>query len=258
LFRKEKIVMWIRSRWLVVGVLIVLLSVCGVTTPAPVEAMAPDTPTAVTSGGYEDLMDIEAHGNTTAASSALGDTLSELSVDTLSDAEVEGLLFMREEEKLARDVYLTLYEKWGMPIFQNIAGSEQTHMDAVKTLLDRYDVEDPVAGNDIGVFDNSTLQALYDQLVQQGSQSLADALRVGAAIEEIDILDLEERIAETDKADIRMVYGNLMRGSRNHLRAFASTLERQAGETYQPQYLDQTAYESILNTSAERGKGRRF
>jgi hypothetical protein len=151
---------------------------------------------------------------------------------------------------------MMLFEKWGLPVFQNITNSEQKHMDAVKTLLDQYDIEDPAAGNDVGVFANRALQELYDQLIQQGSQSVADALRVGAAIEEIDILDLEERIAQTDTADIRRVYENLMKGSGNHLRAFASNLDRRAGETYQPQYLSQAAYESIVNTSG-RGMGRR-
>jgi len=180
---------------------------------------------------------------------ASSDALNQATTDTLSAVEIEGLLYMREEEKLAQDVYLTLYEKWGMRIFQNISGSEQTHMDAVKTLLDRYDLDDPAAGLVVGVFTNATLQELYDQLIDEGSQSLADALRVGATIEEIDILDLEERIAQTDNRDIQLVYENLMRGSRNHLRAFVSTLERQAGEIYQPQYLSQTAYDVIVNTS---------
>jgi len=56
----------------------------------------------------------------------------------LSESEMQGLILMREEEKLARDVYTTLGEKWDLNIFINIAGSEQTHTDAVKYLLDRY------------------------------------------------------------------------------------------------------------------------
>jgi hypothetical protein len=253
--------MWIRSRWLVLGALGVLLSAalvaCGVAAPAPAEAMAPDTSVAVTTDSHEIVTDVGRDGYTVSASFASDDTLSELPASDLSDVEVEGLLYMREEEKLARDVYLMLYEKWGVPVFQNITNSEQTHMDAVKTLLDRYDIEDPVEGNDIGAFTDSTLQELYDQLVQQGSQSLADALRAGAAIEEIDILDLEERIAQTDQVDIQRVYDNLMKGSRNHLRAFASNLERRTGESYQPQYLSQTEYELIIDGS-ERGRGRSF
>ncbi len=47
----------------------------------------------------------------------------------LSQAEIDGLLFTREEEKLARDVYAAL-DGYGNP-FVNIRGSEQSHMDAV-------------------------------------------------------------------------------------------------------------------------------
>jgi hypothetical protein len=174
----------------------------------------------------------------------------------LSDAEQEDLIFMREEEKLARDVYLTLYDQWGLRIFQNIAASEQNHTDSIKSLLDRYGLADPATGNDMGEFANPDLQALYDQLTADGSQSVVAALRVGAVIEEIDILDLLEAIAHTDRADIIRVYGNLARGSENHLRAFVSTLERQSGEIYQPQYLDQEAYEAIINSSPDNGGGK--
>jgi hypothetical protein len=163
----------------------------------------------------------------------------------LTVTEADALLYMREEEKLAHDVYVTLYDQWGLNTFQNIAGSEQTHTNAVKTLLDRYDLEDP-ASDQVGVFSNSDLQALYNRLTARGSQSLAEAIKVGAAIEEIDILDLEERLTQADNADLRQVFNNLLNGSKNHLRAFASALQAQSGETYQPQYLSAEAYQSIL------------
>ena len=145
----------------------------------------------------------------------------------LSDAEAASLLFMREEEKLARDVYTKMYELWGMPIFQNIAGSEQMHMDQIKLLLDRYGLADPALAP--GQFTDPALQALYDQLVAQGSVSLADAMNVGVLIEQTDIADLQERIAQTDNADIQMVYSNLLNGSYNHLAAFSG----EAGNTGQ-------------------------
>jgi len=157
------------------------------------------------------------------------------------------LLFMREEEKLARDVYNTLYGIWGQPTFQNIASSEQAHMDEVKQLLDRYGLTDPALAP--GQFTDPTLQALYDQLVAQGSTSLADALKVGAAIEEIDIQDLQTRLTQTDNADIQWVYNNLMSGSISHLNAFTGVLLQQTGEVYQPQYLSAEYYQSILTGS---------
>lgn len=200
---------------------------------------------------------VDAEGNTSVDSVALNAALDTLPITELTEVEAAALRFMREEEKLAYDVYITLYTTWGLPIFQNIANSEQTHTEAVLTLLERYNVADPVANNGVGVFTDAMLQALYDQLVAQGNQSLSDALKVGAAIEEIDILDLEERSAQTDKADILTVYANLTQGSRNHLRSFVKTLTQQTGETYTPQYLSQDAYDAILAGDIERGNGKK-
>ena len=169
----------------------------------------------------------------------------------LSAEEAVSLLYMREEEKLARDVYNALFTTWGQPTFQNIAASEQAHMDEVKQLLDRYGLADPALAP--GQFTDANLQALYDQLIAQGSVSLADALKVGAAIEEIDIQDLQTRIAQTDNADIQWVYNNLMSGSSNHLVAFTGVLLQSTGETYQPQYLSAEAYQSIMTGSMGNG-----
>lgn len=238
---------------LIVGLLsLIPLVAC---TPSPTVALAAaSTPAAGMAAPVpaDDVVNVDESGYTAIDQTALSGALAQIAVGQLSNAEIEGILFMREEEKLARDVYLTFYEKWGLRIFQNIAASEATHMEAVKTLIDRYGLEDPAVQN-IGVFTNPTLQELYNQLTADGSQSLADALRVGAAIEEIDILDLEERAAQTDKADIELVYKNLTKGSRNHLRAFTSILEKQTGQIYQPQHLDPAAYERIVSTPKETG-----
>jgi hypothetical protein len=138
----------------------------------------------------------------------------------LTPTESASLQYMREEEKLAHDVYVTLYAKWGLRVFNNISAAEQRHTDAIVTLLNRYGVSDPAAGNAVGVFTNPDLQALYDKLIAQGSTSTAEALKVGVLIEQTDIADLKTHIAETTKADILQVYNNLLAGSQNHLRAF--------------------------------------
>ena len=169
----------------------------------------------------------------------------------LSPEEAAALLFMREEEKLARDVYNALYEIWGQPTFTNIVSSEQMHMDEVKLLLDRYKLADPAL--EPGSFTDPSLGALYDQLVAQGSLSLADALKVGAAIEEIDILDLQTRLAQTDNADIQQVFNSLMSGSYSHLNAFTGVLSMQTGETYTPQYLSAEAYAAIVTGQSGNG-----
>ncbi len=173
---------------------------------------------------------------------------------SLDQNEIDGLLFMREEEKLARDVYTYLANVWGMPVFSNIASSEQTHMDSVLTLLNQYGLMDSTSSI-AGEFNNSELQALYNQLIAQGSVSIEEALKVGAAIEEIDILDLQERIAQTDEADILQVYQNLEKGSKNHLNAFVSNLEGRTGLVYEPKYLTDDVYASILSESTGTGTG---
>jgi hypothetical protein len=173
----------------------------------------------------------------------------------LTDFEIEALQFMREEEKLARDVYLTLYEIWGTPIFSNIAGSEQAHMDAVAYLLEAYGLEDPAAGKAIGEFENSELQALYNQLVAQGQESMEDALLVGGAIEEIDILDLQENLAVIENPSVIQVFENLLRGSINHLKGFVRNYESQTGNSYGPQYMSQEAFEALIGSSSGQGNG---
>ena len=142
----------------------------------------------------------------------------------LTQAEIDGLTYMREEEKLARDSYLTLYDQWHLPIFSKIANSELMHMSRVKELLDAYRLPDPAAGQPVGTFTNPTLQQLYDDLMVQGSQSATEALKVGVTIEEVDIQDLQNYIALTNKTDIIQVYSRLLNASYNHLSAFNNQL----------------------------------
>jgi len=135
------------------------------------------------------------------------------------DATTASLLFMIEEEKLAHDVYVTLGDLWGANIFTNISQSETTHQEQVLVLLDARAITDP-RSSEIGVFVNPDLQALYDQLIDQGSVSQADAMQVGIAIETKDIADLAVAMAAEDESDVIAVYERLLSGSENHLAAF--------------------------------------
>jgi len=168
----------------------------------------------------------------------VGEPLIEtLPLGELSQAETDALLFMYEEEKMARDVYTSFAALYTQPMFANIASAEQTHMDSVKALLDRYALTVPVADT-AGVFNNPDLQKLYNELTQSGSRSLTDALLAGAAIEEIDILDLKQRLPQTDQQDITQVFESLLAGSYNHLNAFSSVYAQETGVPYEPQYMD--------------------
>ena len=145
--------------------------------------------------------------------------------DLLTPDEEAGLLQLREEEKLARDIYIKMYALYGKRIFSNIIESEQRHMDAVKGLLDRYNLDDPAAGNDVGVFTSQEIQRLFDDLLARGIVSLAEAMEVGVDIEKLDIADLEKALSETTRRDITRVYENLLAGSYNHLEAFEDQLD---------------------------------
>ena len=144
----------------------------------------------------------------------------------LSQEEEDGLIHMRIEEKLARDVYIVMGELWNHKVFLNIQSSEQKHMDAMLRLLDKYSVTDPLLTDSVGVFPDPQFQQLYDQLVLQGNQSLQEALLVGKSIEELDIDDLEYQLSFVDNPDIIRVYENLKAGSENHLAAFINCLSR--------------------------------
>jgi len=183
------------------------------------------------------------------------DTIAALSDTDLTESEIANILYMREEEKLARDVYLGLADIWGMNIFTNIASSEQTHMESVLTLINFFSLEDPVGDNGVGKFADPVLQSLYDDLMVRGSQSLDEALLVGGAIEEIDIMDLQSALKETSNSAVIEVYQNLLMGSTNHLQSFVSIYERQTGEEYQPQYLSQEAFQDLLDGSSSRSGG---
>jgi hypothetical protein len=161
------------------------------------------------------------------ARNGVGSCLLLQSSDTaqpLSTAEEKDLMLLREEEKLARDVYQALFAKWGVRIFNNIAVSEQRHFDAVGILIERYGLTDPAQAT-AGVFADPDLQQLYYDLIAKGSVSLLDALQVGVAIEEKDIKDLKAAMAITDNNDVLRIYSNLLNGSLNHLSAFDSHID---------------------------------
>jgi hypothetical protein len=170
---------------------------------------------------------------------------------TITPTEVESLSFMREEEKLAHDVYTALGAQWQTNVFNNIASSEQTHTAQVKCLLDAFNLPDS-ALTEAGKFNNADLQNLYDALLARGATSLTEALNVGALIEETDILDLRKAIESAQAPEIKTVYESLLKGSENHLRAFTGALAQQ-GLSYTPQVMASDDVATILAGSVGAG-----
>lgn len=198
------------------------------------------------------VLAVDASGTSTIDAANLAAQLSNYSLAALSTAEADSLLYMREEEQLAHDVYAVSATLWSPPIFANIAASEATHSAAMKTLVDRYQLADPLAGMANGSFKTPAFQALYDALVAASRISLIEALKAGVQIEELDIRDITAQKVGVDNADILMVYDNLLRGSRNHLRAFMKVLAQQGG-AYVPLYISQSEFDAIVSSSFETG-----
>ncbi|MEO9474440.1 MAG: DUF2202 domain-containing protein [Cyclobacteriaceae bacterium] len=183
------------------------------------------------------------------------DQVSLLPQEPINDAEEAALTYMIEEEKVARDVYNYLHNMWNHKSFQNIASSEQKHIDAVLSLIEKYELEDPVGTAQAGEFQNEDLQGLYDELTEIGSVSLENALKVGGLIEEVDIVDLQDLLNNgIDNQDIILVFHNLMKGSRNHLRSYVDNLSK-IGVIYNPSYLSAEEYEDIITSPMEKGAG---
>lgn len=145
-------------------------------------------------------------------------------IPVLTEKQAQDIIFLREEEKLARDVYLAMLDIYGSQIFDNISASEQRHMDSVKNLLIKYGLTDPVVDDTPGVFTNTVLAGIYAELIAKGSLSLKDALEVGVIIEEMDIHDIELMLLDATQTDVKNVMTNLLAGSYNHLDAFNTQL----------------------------------
>ena len=163
----------------------------------------------------------------------------------LTAREKDGLLFIWEEEKAARDLYNGLYEKNNMTIFLDLVRSESSHMDQARSVMEKHGLDVPP--DEPGRFQNQTLQEIHDQLLAEGLQSDQDALTVAAVFEEISIVDLEKELSASQAEDVRTVYEGLLAGSRKHLRSYVSDLKDQ-GIEYQPRYLEAEEFQETVKS----------
>jgi len=169
----------------------------------------------------------------------------EAALAVLTAREKDGLLFIWEEERVARDLYASLYEKNNLTIFLDLVRSESSHMDQARAVMEKHGLAVPP--DEPGIFQNQTLQEMHDQLLAEGLQSDQDALTVAAVFEEISIVDLEKELSASQANDVRTVYEGLLAGSRKHLRSYVSDLKDQ-GIEYQPRYLEGEEFQEIVKS----------
>jgi len=203
---------------------------------------------------YASILAVSGDGTTSVIEANLKSALMETS--DLTDSELASLLKMKEEEKLARDVYSALAQKWGSQVFTNISAAENNHLNVIVLLLANYGSTETSIG-EAGIFAHAAVQTLYDDLVAKASVSLEEAYKTGALIEEMDIKDLTIALSGTTNENVVLVFENLLKGSRNHLRAFNRQLTT-LGIVYAPIYITQTDYDLIVSSVMEKGNQYRM
>lgn len=207
-------------------------------------------PPGIENEEYVSILDVDDGGTTSVIESNLKSVLLETPV--ITDDELDILLEMKEEEKLAHDVYVAMYDKWGSMIFSNISFAEEKHLNAIIRLLEYYGLTYVQVGEP-GVFTIEKFQTLYNELIAAGSVSVEEAFKTGVLIEEMDIKDLTEALEVVTNDNIVIVFENLLKASCNHLRAFNRELTK-LGITYVPVYISQEDFDQFINSPMEYGK----
>ncbi len=153
----------------------------------------------------------------------LSEMISGIKKQDLNTIEIDLLKKQYEEEMMANELYASFYEKYKIETFKKISESEAKHMQAVKALLDRYDIPTPT--------NYVHIQDLYNSLKETWSKSEFQALEVWVKIEFVDIDDIVTAIKSTDNDDIKVVFTNIWGASYNHLRGFLKAIENNWYET---------------------------
>jgi hypothetical protein len=218
-------------------------------------------PALTACGGGEDLTGVAEADDPTAVAAGRGGprtntpsttdpaTTVTVTPSSLDANEIAALRYLREEEKLAHDVYVALFSRWSTRVFSQIAESETQHTEAVLGQIKLHGLDDPAAGKAAGQFEDAFLQSLYDELIRRGAVSQVEALKVACLIEETDIKDLRDKMALTDEPGILSVYQNLLCGSYNHLQSFNRVLASKGG-SYQSQVISQAEWNAIAAGTA--------
>ena len=149
----------------------------------------------------------------------------------LSSSEKSALIYMYQEEKLAKDVYSTLAQMYPeVSAFSHIYNAEVKHERAVANVLEHYGIPLPVRGDEVGVFADEKLQSLYNDLISKGEKSRTDAIEVGIMVEVTDVEDLDKYLQEATSPDVIALFKFLRAGSYNHYNAFNRALEMYTGK----------------------------
>jgi hypothetical protein len=144
----------------------------------------------------------------------------------LSEVQRSALAANAEEEKLAHDLYAEFANRYSATVFDRIAAAETMHLNAVRTLMNRYGVTDPTAGKAVGQFTTPAVQNTYNELLARGGANERAAHEVGKTVETQDIAQLRTALSGLTAPDVQRVYTHLLSASEHHLAAFETWLAR--------------------------------
>lgn len=161
--------------------------------------------------------------------SGQGSPLGNEPAGTLSTELKNELIYLAEEEKVAHDLYVLAYDKWGIETFSNISGAETRHFNIMNKTLALYGLPSETSMGKAGVFEDTELQAAYDKLAKRIKSSKSAAVAVGVLAEKTDIADLRAALAMNPPSDVKQVLSNLVRASKKHLSAFKKQADRLSG-----------------------------
>jgi|GEM_PF-6267520 len=170
--------------------------------------------------------------------------------EDISAVEETALLKAWQDQKISRDLYQAFNEIWPSRIYENLLSDARYHMDFLHILLGKFGI--PVPQDIPGLFTDQEAQNLFDLLLDAGNVSAVEAFGQGAAIEDMIIDNLQIVLTQTDNLEIRLIYQNLLKSARNHLRLFANELSR-AGIDYNPQYVSYDDFAAIIAAPVETG-----
>lgn len=169
----------------------------------------------------------------------------------LTAEEIEFLFAVREDEKVARDLYAHFYSKYQLKPFEMIGKAESNHISAVEKLLTFYSISFP-ALSEAGIFANAERQLNYTTLAASGNTSL-EAFTTAAKLEETGIYDYMTVLQDITNPNIKLVIEHLMKASSNHLKAFLRNIDALGG-SYTPSILSQEQFDNIIKSNFDNGR----
>jgi len=171
----------------------------------------------------------------------------------LSAEDQASIIYIREGAQLSRDINLLFEAAWQAQVFRDAAERQKQALRATDLLIDRHGL--PAASAEPGIYQDEQFSRLYGQFAEEGSASLPAALAAAAVLEELNILDLQTRMAQTEKADIRLVYQHLLKIASANLWSFSRAIERFGGAAYEPRYLTPLAFSELMASAGQPGEG---